>query len=253
MSFIKPIAALAACGLALTALPASAQTITNGFTYAVASGGGAPATGTHYHSNTGGAFGNPAGKAEVGRFSTETVRGLSEYNLASLTAAQSAFVTFDVFKKGGLFAGTNDTPFNGPITIFAYQGNNLEDISDYQATTFATIGTFNVSAATTNVGDIFSFDITSAFNTAISNGWSSLGIRLQADSLTASQAWTFQDFRLTSNNQSTNPNPAVPEPATWAMMIVGFGAVGYSLRAAKRRSDQKFDAKIKRITDGAIA
>jgi hypothetical protein len=27
-----------------------------------------------------------------------------------------------------------------------------------------------------------------------------------------------------------NQTPAVPEPATWAMMILGFGAVGYSLR-----------------------
>jgi len=47
--------------------------------------------------------------------------------------------------------------------------------------------------------------------------------------------------------------PAVPEPATWAMMILGMGAVGYSLRRAKRKSDVKFDAKIKRITAGAIA
>ena len=46
---------------------------------------------------------------------------------------------------------------------------------------------------------------------------------------------------------------AVPEPATWAMMILGMGAVGYALRSAKRRSEEKFDAKIKKITYGAIA
>jgi len=28
---------------------------------------------------------------------------------------------------------------------------------------------------------------------------------------------------------------AVPEPATWAMMIVGFGVVGSTLRAARGR------------------
>ena len=32
------------------------------------------------------------------------------------------------------------------------------------------------------------------------------------------------------------PVPAVPEPATWLMMLLGFGAVGTMLRAAPRRS-----------------
>jgi hypothetical protein len=48
-----------------------------------------------------------------------------------------------------------------------------------------------------------------------------------------------------------SPEPAVPEPASWAMMILGMGAVGYALRKAKRRSDATFDAKIKRIATGA--
>lgn len=47
--------------------------------------------------------------------------------------------------------------------------------------------------------------------------------------------------------------PAVPEPATWGMMILGMGAVGFALRSAKRHSDKKFDAKIKRMTEGALA
>jgi opacity protein-like surface antigen len=47
--------------------------------------------------------------------------------------------------------------------------------------------------------------------------------------------------------------PAVPEPATWAMMILGMGAVGFAMRSAKRRSNVKFDAKIKAITAGALA
>lgn len=46
---------------------------------------------------------------------------------------------------------------------------------------------------------------------------------------------------------------AVPEPASWAMMILGMGAVGFATRNAKRRSNEKFDAKIKKITYGAIA
>ena len=47
--------------------------------------------------------------------------------------------------------------------------------------------------------------------------------------------------------------PAVPEPATWGMMILGFGVVGYAMRRGMRRSNEKFDAKIKRITYGTAA
>lgn len=31
------------------------------------------------------------------------------------------------------------------------------------------------------------------------------------------------------------PPPAVPEPGTWAMMLVGFGAIGFSMRSSRRR------------------
>ncbi len=47
--------------------------------------------------------------------------------------------------------------------------------------------------------------------------------------------------------------PTVPEPATWAMMIAGIGAIGFALRAAARRSEEKFNAKIKRISEGGVA
>ncbi len=219
----------AGAALALTAAPGMAQTITNGFTFAVASGGDT-SVGTHFHSSTGGDFGNPSGKAEVGRFFDEEVRGLSEYNLAGLSNAPSAFVTFNVFKAGGLFDGANDTPFTGTISIFAYQGNNAEDISDYQAMSFASIGSFGVGPGV-SVGDVFSFDITDAFNFAIDEGFASLGIRLQAVPLNPnSQAWTFDTFRLTSDNQTSG---AVPEPATWAMLILGFGAIGIAARRRK--------------------
>ena len=152
---------------------------------------------------SGGAFGNPAGKAEVGNYSCEQVRGLSEYNLTGLTSSPSAFVTFNVFEAGGLFNGTNNFPFTGNIEIVAYQANNTEDISDYQAPSIGTIGTF--STAGLSVGDTLSFDVTPIFNNAITNSFSSLGIRLQIASGTDPNggAWTFDTFRLTTDNQCT--------------------------------------------------
>lgn len=36
--------------------------------------------------------------------------------------------------------------------------------------------------------------------------------------------------------QGGTPVPAVPEPSTWAMMILGFGAVGGAMRASRRKT-----------------
>jgi hypothetical protein len=206
---------------------AQAATLTNGFTFSVASGSNTN-IGNHFHSSTGGQFGNPAGKAEVGNFYSEEVRGLSEYNITGLGTATSAFVTFDVFNNAGLFYGANDFPFTGDIEVIAYQGNNLENISDYQALSIGTVGTFN----TTNLGveDTLSFDLTSIFNNALTNGSSSLGIRLQSVTNPQGGAWTFDNFRLTTDNQSTQD---VPEPITGLVLAAGMG--GAALRGAKSK------------------
>ncbi|WP_294044724.1 PEPxxWA-CTERM sorting domain-containing protein [Sphingomonas sp.] len=42
----------------------------------------------------------------------------------------------------------------------------------------------------------------------------------------------------------------LPEPATWGMLILGFGGIGFGLRRAHQRSEAKFNEKIKRITNG---
>lgn len=52
---------------------------------------------------------------------------------------------------------------------------------------------------------------------------------------------------------STAAAGAVPEPATWGMMILGFGLMGAGMRRAICRSEVKFNDKIKRIAEGTIA
>lgn len=204
MTLFKVLASTAALLGVLAAPVASAAAITDGFTYSVADAYIGPSgVGTHFHSNTGGAFGNPAGLAEVGRLGSEEVRGLSEYNLGSLGNAASAFVTFDVFQLGGLFGQAN---YAGPISIYAYTGNNTEDLSDFQAAAVGLVGSF--SSAGLLASDVLSFDITSIFNAAIDDNIGSLGIRLQMNPLlAANQAIVFHDFRLTTDDQSTVPEP----------------------------------------------
>ena len=46
----------------------------------------------------------------------------------------------------------------------------------------------------------------------------------------------FADVRLTDSLVTVNPL-AAPEPATWAMMLIGFGAVGFAMR--RKRSQQR--------------
>lgn len=227
---MKRVAAAISTAFALSfvSLPAQAALITDGFTFAVASAGDDFSVGTHFHSNTGGAFGNPAGKAEVGRYSTEEVRGLSEYDLTGLATSPAAFVTFNVFKAGGLFVGENDTPFDGTIDIEIYQGNNTEDLSDFEAPTVAFVMSF--ATAGLSVGEVISADITTWFNQAITDGWTSLGIRLRNEPLHAtSQAWTFDLFRLTTEDETT----AIPEPGVLGLLGIGVAALGM---ARRRRS-----------------
>ncbi len=44
------------------------------------------------------------------------------------------------------------------------------------------------------------------------------------------ESWGLDNFSVTLNNATG----AVPEPATWAMMLMGFGAVGGALRSRRR-------------------
>lgn len=49
---------------------------------------------------------------------------------------------------------------------------------------------------------------------------------------------------VTTANSSTAPilGSAVPEPSTWAMMLIGFGAVGFSIRRSRCEQDKAIKA-----------
>lgn len=64
---------------------------------------------------------------------------------------------------------------------------------------------------------------------------------------------TYTQVAATNQAFASAITGAVPEPAAWAMMILGMGAIGATMRRRVRASDVKFDAKIKRISEGATA
>lgn len=216
-AWAAPLAALP-----LLAGAAQASTITPGFTFTVANSSTTSFQGTHYHSSTGGDFGNPAGKAEVGSYFQEQARGLSEFNLAGLTTAGPAYVTFNVFSLGGLFQdeGTG-LPGNFKIDVYSYAGNNQEDRSDYQKTSSGFLGSF--STAGRFVGETLSFDVNSILDAAIANGDASLGIRLQPTTyVNNGPAITFDNFRLTSDKQGGGNEVPSPLPVLGASAAYSF-------------------------------
>ncbi len=96
---------------------------------------------------------------------------------------------------------------------------------------------FFVTAGAVNVGDIFSFHITSIYNGVLSGTGTSLGIRLSEDrsnaAYSSSEAWAFQDFRLTSDslcNVAGGCNGTVPEPGSLALVSLALLGAGWATR-----------------------
>jgi hypothetical protein len=87
-------------------------------------------------------------------------------------------------------------------------------------------------AITDNGGQVFNFA-----NVALTNGENFFGFQGINNQTIANVSATLngggvQDFRQIRLDGFAAAS-AVPEPTTWAMMLVGFGAVGYSMRRRK--------------------
>ena len=90
-------------------------------------------------------------------------------------------------------------------------------------------GTFNGDIIVNdNSGSIFLLDPITKSSTEIANG-GTRGDYTQVDTNNGSLLLDYSDIvaRLTCPNCSFVPPPSTPEPATWAMMLIGFVGVGY--------------------------
>ena len=86
----------------------------------------------------------------------------------------------------------------------------------------------------TNTGSSETFDLASV------NGANRFGITADAgeslSSVTFTSAVGFDSLRQLRIGGVTTPG-AIPEPATWLMMLIGFGLLGGVMRAAKRKHE----------------
>lgn len=161
----------------------------------------------------------------------------------------SAALTFQFFDGSFQFRRiidtTNRTRDGG---LYVHGSNRLAVVSGAQGTSvmpnnswhniILTVGTGgNVNAWLNGIHEIsHTTDVLNISPTGI--------INLFLDDVLYSREWSagqiaglsFYDGVLTSGQIaaiSNNPLPAVPEPATWAMLIIGFGAIGLAARRRK--------------------
>jgi Domain of unknown function (DUF4394)/PEP-CTERM motif len=126
----------------------------------------------------------------------------------------------DIIAAGYTF---NDNNAATGTTLFV-----LDSANDILATQNAATGVLTrVGALGVNIGARTSFDISGANNNAFVQAGNVLyNINLTTGALSAIGNTDRTLFGLTA---------AVPEPSTWAMMMIGFGAVGAAARSSRRR------------------
>jgi hypothetical protein len=170
--------------------------------------------GSHFHVD-------PGSVAGVNTFFVEEGRGVAEFDLTGVESSfTSATLSFRVNGFSDKF--TSNMPYTAPITLVAYQGNNVISIPDYDIVSFASIETFATAGLAIN--DVLSFDITDELAVAVG----SIGIRWQGAG--GDPTWfstiTFNEITITTS---------VPEPGSLALLaagLLGLGALRRRLKAA---------------------
>jgi hypothetical protein len=171
-------------------------------------------------------------------------------NMAGLTSALSlsftqASLTSYVFN----YTLNNNSTVNSRVTGFGFDTDPNATIRDQNASLNGTqaLGVFSEVSTNQNVMGGMGFDVEQCLSTGNCQGGGNGGVLAGAsgtgsftlDFASAPVNGVFTLSDLFVRYQSVGPNQqqsgvgivtSVPEPATWALMLMGFGAVGYSMR-----------------------
>jgi hypothetical protein len=169
-------------------------------------------------------------------------RSFFVFNLSSAKTAKSISITF---RSNGGFETDTGTETLG---LFDYTGSISSLVSGTGgAAAFSDLGSGELlglhSIANLNSNRIPEFTVilssafVSQFNSAIdsSDKRIALGGALQTIGSSATQGFWAQSSGISAARLNIELASAVPEPATWAMMLLGFGFVGGVMRSAKRK------------------
>ncbi len=157
---------------------------------------------------------------------------------------------------GVSYAGSKDSPNDGTHQIDNAGGGSDFVVLDFSdKVTLSQINRAHYSGSGTGSGTDVSYLAYSGTLQSIMSGLDESGFSnlnapyTSTGSKAASNIWivaanvfgqTDDGFKLTSFTVSTPSAGSVPEPATWAMMMVGMGTVGFGLR--RRRNGMAFAA-----------
>ena len=150
-----------------------------------------------------------------------------------------------VLVAGGACANTNVTPNASACTGF-YAGNlisgNATDLADSATAINSLLGTSYTGATLPILETLSSLSGNSINFATLLTGSSVIGVHL-GDAGTGlgnrtafyritngGDILTFNLSGLSNARLFTNGTPAVPEPATWLMMILGFAGIGLTMR-----------------------
>lgn len=135
-------------------------------------------------------------------------------------------------------SGTTGTAYawtwNGPQSLWIDFGAatdvssvDLAILSSAYSSNSQTVQLFGYNSSDSLIGSVAPVALTSSFQTVNANLLGARYLELRSNS----QSSWFSVDQLVLNGTAA----AVPEPATWAMMLLGFGFVGGALRSSKRR------------------
>lgn len=127
--------------------------------------------------------------------------------------------TFDTF--------VTDNGANSPYTSFFDFSNDLAGVYNFSVTTAVLGGTITLEQVLNN----------GTLSLVTSASGSSNSLSLLTPILTAGTSYRFSYTAALPSNGKISGNAAfypVPEPSTWAMMLVGFAGIGMAMRRRRR-------------------
>ncbi len=167
-----------------------------------------------------------------GPFLTLSNAGLNGGSVATLSGGNvlASDQPFADIPAGGVFGGTflaaGPTVSQPAILTFAVPVSYLSFL-------WGSPDTYNSLAITTNLGEIVNFTA-GGMGFPVTNGNQSFSQYVQFSATggrtIASASFTNNPVQDAFEVANFSTTPAVPEPATWAMMLIGFGAIGAATR-----------------------